>query len=213
MRSIKVLEMINQGRIEELKDILRDEVYQETLKSKHGAKQRYAAMKKYFTYIKTAREVCKKPCLIDFEDKTVTSFCNAYSLALTKESCGAIELFTEADGNYPDVGKLIKREGSPEKVNFDKLFAEAKSLGYKLTKTEVNGGRFMMHYNGAYFRLGLIDATYSIVDDGSTPVVYHSGNNVSPIVIENDIGTCLILPVKCDAEFINENNITVINLE
>ena len=32
MRSIEVLEMINQGRIEELKEKLRDEVYQDALK-------------------------------------------------------------------------------------------------------------------------------------------------------------------------------------
>ena len=213
MRSVKVLEMINQGRIEELKDILRDEIYQEVLKKKPGAKQRYAAMKKYFTYISTARTVCKKPSMIEFEGKSVTSFCNSYSLVLTSEPCGAIGLFTEADGNYPDVGRLIKREGSLQKIDFGKVFAEAKSKGYSLKKAEVNGGEYMMHYNGAYFRLGLVDATYSIINDGAEATVYHNGKNVSPIVIENDIGVCLVLPVKCDEEFISENDIIVIEVE
>lgn len=213
MRSIKILEMINQGRIEELKDILQDEVYQEVLKGKHGAKQRYAAMKKYFGYINMhGRVCCQKPAMIKFDGKDVTSFCNAYSLALTTEPCGAIELFTDDDGNYPNVARLVNREGVPQKLSFEKVFAEAKAKGYSLKKSEVNGGKFMMHYNGAYFRLGLFDAAYSIIDDGGEATVYHSGKNTSPITVENDIGVCLVLPVKCDEEFILENNITVINL-
>lgn len=170
-------------------------------------------MKKYFTYIKTARAVCQKPSMIEFEGKTMTSFCNSYSLVLTSEPCGAIELFTEDDGDYPDVGRLIKREGIPETINFTKVFAQAKSLGYKLKKSEVNGGQFMMHYNGAYFRLGLLDSSYSIIDNGEKAFVYHAGKNVSPIIIENDLGVCLVLPVKCDEEFIKENDITVIEVE
>ena len=49
MRAIKMLEMLNDGRIEEVKEILRDEIYTELLSIKPGAKRRYAAMKKYFT--------------------------------------------------------------------------------------------------------------------------------------------------------------------
>ena len=212
MKNTKVLEMINAGRIDELKEMLRDEIYQDVLKKKPGAKQRYAAMKKYFTYIRTARTCCSKPAIIDFEGESRTSFCNSYSLVLTKEPCGGIELFTDDDGNYPDVGRLVKREGSGDTVDFSGVIAEAKSLGYKLTKSEVNGGQYMMFYNGAYFRLGLFDATYSLIDDGGEVTVYHNGKNVSPIVIENDIGVCLILPVKCDVEFIRENEIIVVEV-
>ena len=210
MQSYKVLEMINQGRIDELKDILRDEIYQDALKTKSGGNRRYSAMKKYFGYVKTARTVCSKPCMIEFEGCTVTSFCNSYSLALTSEPCGAIELFTEQDGNYPNVGRLVVREGEPQQIDIHKVIAEAKFKGYRLTKSEVNGNGFMMHYNGAYFRLGLIDATYSIIDNGEIAIAYHNGKNVSPIVLENEIGVCLILPVKCDEDFIKNNGITVI---
>ena len=210
MQSYKVLEMINQGRIEELKDILRDEIYQDALKTKHGGNRRYSAMKKYFGYVKTAREVCKKPSIIEFEGRTVTSFCNAYSLALTSEPCGAIELFTEDDGNYPDVGRLVNREGEPQQLDIHKVIAEAKAKGYRLSKSEVNCGQFMMYFNGAYFRMGLLDATYSIIDNGEIAIAYHNGKNVSPIVLENDIGICLVLPVKCDEDFIRDNGITVI---
>ena len=50
MRNTLVLEMLNAGRIDELKKILEDEIYEDSLKVKPGAKKRYAAMKKYFKY-------------------------------------------------------------------------------------------------------------------------------------------------------------------
>lgn len=212
MQSVKVLKMIDEGRLEELKVMLQDEIYQDELKKKPGAKQRYTAMKKYFGYTNIARVACQKPMTIEFEGKTVTSFCNSYSLAFTSESPGEIELFTEDDGNYPDVARLVKRNGAPKEIDLDTVFAEAKSKGYKLTKSEVNGGQYLMRYNEAYFRLGLVHATYSIIADGKNVTAYHDGKNTSSLTIENDLGLCLILPIKCEAAFIEENNITVINV-
>ena len=101
MRSIKVLGMINEGRIEELKAALRDEIYQESLKKKPNAKRRYSAMKKYFGYTDSVREVCQKPCVIEFDGEEYTSFTNSYTLVLTKEPTGEIELFNQDNGRYP----------------------------------------------------------------------------------------------------------------
>ena len=57
MRSIEALKLINAGKIAELKVILEDEVYQDSLKTNPSAKKRYAAMKKYFSYVNQTREV------------------------------------------------------------------------------------------------------------------------------------------------------------
>lgn len=213
MQSIKILEMINHGQIEELKELLQDEIYQDELKKKSGAKQRYSAMRKYFGYTNVSRVACQKPATIEFEGKTVTSFCNSYSLALTVESPGNICLFMDDDGVYPNVNRLIKRDGSPKEINLDAVFAEARSKGYKLTKREVNGGQYLMHYNGAYFRLGLIHATYAIIADGKNVTAYHDGKNISSLTLENELGVCLILPFKCDDEYIVNNDITVIDVK
>jgi hypothetical protein len=212
MHNGKALEMLEQGLIEELKEALRDEIYQDELKKKPGAKQRYSAMKKYFGYVKTSRAICMKPAKIEFDGFEMTSFCNSYSLALTKESIGEIGLFTDDDGTYPNVGRMIKRDGSPVEVDLNEIIASAKSHGYKLTKSEVNGETFVVRYKGTFYRLGLIDATYSIINDGKKVVVYHSGDKFSPLTIENDIGVCLILPVKRDDEFCEVNEITIIEL-
>lgn len=213
MQSIKVLKMIDEGRLEELKAMLQDEIYQDALKKKPGAKQRYSAMKKYFGYTNISRVACQKPAVIEFEGKSVTSFCNSFSLALTKESPGGMELFTDDDGNYPDVGRLVKYDGTPKKIDLDAAIAEAKSKGYKLTKREVNGGDFMLHYNGAYFRLGLVHATYLIIANGSDITAYHNGKNTASLTLENELGTCLILPVRCDADTLALNGITVIDVK
>ena len=95
MRSARVLRMINDGKIEELKTELKDEIYLESLKKKPSAKKRYAAMKKYFTYHESVRECLQKPCAIEFESKPYTCFTNSWSLTLTTEPTGEIELWDE----------------------------------------------------------------------------------------------------------------------
>ena len=53
MDNTKILEMLNNGQIEELKEKISDEIFQEELKKSSGAdaKKRYTAMKRYFKYV------------------------------------------------------------------------------------------------------------------------------------------------------------------
>ena len=195
MKNTKVLEMILANRIDELKEMLRDEIYADVIKTKQGAKQRYAAMKRYFRYSNSAIEICTKPCLIDYEGKAHTSFCNSYSLALTTEPPGNIELFTDKS-RYPDVSRLINFNGDVKMIDLNAALAEAKAKGYKLRQSEVTGKPgYLIHYNGAYFKVGLVDITYNIINDGKKVLAYHSGKNGS-IVITNDIGICAIMPMR-----------------
>lgn len=197
MRNTKVLEMLKAGRIEDVKKLLQNEIYEESLKTKHGAKKRYAAMKKYFGYHKTAREVLQKPCIVAFEDKPYISFCNSWSLALTTEDCGEIELYDNEHGKYPDVAGLIRFDGIKKKIDFAKVIAEAKSKGYRLTKSEVSMAfKYLMLYDGTYYKIGLLDSTFSIIDDGKVAMTYHPDGERMPLTIKNDIGLCMIMPVK-----------------
>lgn len=197
MKSSKVLEMLQQNRIEELKAELQDEIFTESLKSKPNAKKRYAAMKKYLTFVSDAREVLKKPCEIEFEGEKYISFCNLYSLALTTETCGELKLCDEPD-RYPPVAKLVRFDGDEGKIDFTKVLAEAKSKGYKLKKSEILSNNYLMHYDGAYFRIALIDSTYGIIDDGKEATVYHVNGPRTSLTIKNDIGVCVIMPVFID---------------
>ena len=199
MNSIKILEMLNAGRIEELKAALSDEIYHTSLNNKSGAKKRYSYMKRYFTYHNSAREILMKPYPVEFEGESYISFCNSWSLALTSEDIGEIELYDESNGKYPDVTRLIRFDGIKKKIDFRKVIAEAKSKGYRFTKKEVgNNFKYVMHYDGAYYKIGLIEATYGIIDDGEIPITYHPDGYNMPLSIKNKIGLAMVMPVRFD---------------
>ena len=215
MRNVEALEMINSGRIEELKKKLQDEIYAEALKNKPGASKRFAAMKKYFTYTNSTREALQKPCLIDYGGKPYTSFTNGYSLVLTKEPCGSIEMFTDID-RYPDVIRLIRYDGIERKLDLAKVFAEAKSKGYKLKKSELDSHKFkyLMRYDGGYFKLGLVDAAYSIVNDSEEAVIFHVEGRSMPMTIQTSVGVCLVLPIRIeDPEKLEQDGVVIIDVD
>lgn len=200
MQSAKALEMLNKGMVEQLKAELRDEIYQESLKAKPNAKKRYTAMKKYFGYVSSVREALTKPAIIEFEDKQYTSFCNSYSLVLTTESCGEMVMFDTAAGNYPDVTRLISFDGTEEKIDISKVIAKAKAQGYKLNKSTVNDNEYVMFYEGNYYRIGLVDASYGIINDGEEVIFYHVPNSMKPLVLKNDLGIAMIMPIRYESE-------------
>ena len=62
MKNAKILEMIHAGKIEELTDLLKEEIYTEEMGHKGNLKRRYAAMKRYFKYSTATEERLRKPC-------------------------------------------------------------------------------------------------------------------------------------------------------
>lgn len=199
MKNSKMLEMLEQNRIEELKAALRDEIFTESLKSNPTAKKRYTAMKRYLNNVESVREILKKPCEVEIDGSIYTAFCNGYSLALTREKSGEIQLCDDPD-RYPPVDNLLKYDGTEAKVNFTRVLAEAKSKGYKFKKTELHCNNFLMYYDGAYFRMALIDMTYGIIDDGKEAIVYHVEGTRKPLTITTDIGVGVVMPVYIDGE-------------
>lgn len=213
MRTQKILEMLNKGQIDELRAALEDELYQDSLKINPSAKKRYTAMKKYFSYTDSAREVLCKPCAIEFETKPYTSFTNSWSLVLTTEDTGEIELYNTENGKYPDVGRLVRFDGIKKKIDINKVIAEAKSKGYKLNKKEVGPGfKYLMMYDDTYYKIGLLDASYRIIDNGGVAMTYHPYGEKMPLTIQTDIGLCMIMPVYMHDGEPSEEHV-VINVE
>ena len=198
MKNSKVLEMLEQNRIEELKAELQDEIFTESLKSNPTAKKRYAAMKKYLKTISESRPILTKPCLVEFEGTQYNSFTNSYSLVLTTESCGEIAMCEEPE-RYPDVSRLIISGGEEGQIDFNRVLAEAKSKGYKYTKNSIHNNDYLMRYKGGYFRMGLVDITYSIIADDQATDVWFNGK-LRPLTIKNDYGIGIILPIRYDGD-------------
>lgn len=196
MKNSKVLDMLNQNRIEELKAELQDEIFTESLKGRHNAKKRYAAMKRYLKTISESRPILTKPCEVEFEGEKYNSFTNSYSLVLTKETCGELKMCEEPD-RYPDVSRLIVTSGEEGKIDFTRVLAEAKSKGYKYTKNAIHSNEYLMRYKEAYFRIALVDITYGILDEGEETTVYFNGK-LRPLTIQNDLGIGIVLPIRYD---------------
>lgn len=208
MKNSKVLEMIRQNRIDELIKELQDEIFAESLKGRPNAKKRYLAMKRYLNTISESRPILQKPCEVELGDRKYNSFTNGYSLALTTESCGELEMCSEPE-RYPDVSRLINFNGDEDEIKLLEVIAEAKSLGYKYTKNSIHRNEYLMHYKDSYFRIPLLDITYGILNDGKNAVVYYSGRNMT-LTLETDIGIGLILPVKIDKS--NMSKLTIIEV-
>jgi hypothetical protein len=200
--------MLEEGRLEELKRALQDEIYQEELAKNPSAKKRYTAMKRYFTYHNSGREILQKPCGVDFEGEKYTCFTNSWSLALTKESTGEMELCSEPE-RYPNVSRIISFNGEEGTIDFADVFAKAAARGYKLKKSGFTSNDWLFHYDGTYFRLALLDATFRIVDDGESATVYHVKDSTRPMTIKTNIGICVVLPVRYDGNPVNAGNIVI----
>ena len=209
MKNSKVLEMLKQGRIDELIAELQDEIFAESLKAKPNAKKRYTAMKRYLKTISDSRPILTKPRPIEFEGNNYNAFTNGFSLVLTTETCGEIELCSEPD-RYPDVRRLIPSGGKEGKIDFNRVLADAKSKGYKYSKNAIYSNDYLMCYNGAYFRIALLDIAYGILDDGQEISVWFNGEH-RPLTIKNDIGMGIIMPVRY---YLDEpNHIAIIEAE
>ncbi|HJH91287.1 MAG TPA: hypothetical protein OIM52_17500 [Fusicatenibacter saccharivorans] len=196
MRNIKILEMLNDNKIEELKTELRDEIYMDSLKEIPTAKKRYIAMKKYFSYTNETREILQKPCKVIVNGIDYTCFTNAKTLALTTENTGEIELLDKAKIAYPDINKFITFAGIKRKINFSKKFAIAKSRGYIPLKRDITNPElsYLLEYDGSYYNLTLVDITYRIIEDCDTALTYHLEGPRNPITIQTGVGICMIMP-------------------
>lgn len=199
MKNTVILEMINNGEIEELKAILQDEIYNDSLKGNGTAKKRYAAMKRYFKYPMQNNPALQMPCKdITVHGETYNSFVDGYTLVLTTESIGELESYDNSKNTYFDVGKMVdfSLAKSTEEMDLNTILAEAKAKGYKYKKTEIGIGQdfqYVFKYKDGYFKVGLLDQAFSIINDGEKAEVYYTGSK-SLLLIKTSIGIAGILP-------------------
>ena len=204
MKNTTILEMLNKGQIEALKQKISNEIYTEGLKSKSGAKERYKAMERFVKYNAIPYGSMKKPKLI--EDKAY--FTNGHCIVYTTEGIGNIPTWTEADGNFlTNIEQYFTTSNETEKfiINIRDVAAKFKAKGYKFTKARVNGGNsahidyYIYKIKDSYFNYALIDYAYSIIDDGAEATVYlkqYTLSGLNGLLITTSIGAAYILPIK-----------------
>ena len=199
MQNTKVLEMINNGQIEELKALLQDEIFTDSLKGNGNAKKRYSAMKRYFKYSDNTNKALKLPCKdIEVSGNTYNSFVDGYTLVLTTESIGEMESYDNTSGSYFKVASMLNLSDAKSVDTFDvnTILAEAKAKGYKYKKSEIGQRQdfqYCFKYKEGYFKVGLLDQAFSIIDDGKEAEVYYMGAK-GLLFIKTSIGIAGILP-------------------
>ena len=202
MTYTKILEMLMAGEIELLKSAIQEEIRLDELSKKSGgAKNRAAAMKKFFKFPATNKATCNYPCEnVEVLGEKYNSFMTPYSFALTTEDIpGDMEKFNpDTMGEYFNINRVANTYDaiSTEKIDISKIFAAAKSQGYKFKKAELSHNTpYYFEYKGDYFKIGLLEQAFKIIDDGEAATVYYRTKN-GMIHIETSVGLVGILPTN-----------------
>ena len=85
---------------------------------------------------------------------------------------------------------------SIDKMDLNTILAKAKAKGYKYKKSEIEIGQdfqYVFKYKEGYFKVGLLDQGFSIIDDGKEAEVYYNGAK-GLLFIKTSIGIAGILP-------------------
>lgn len=193
MKNTIVLEMLNNGEIEQLKALLTEEIYKDSLGKNGNAKNRYPAMKRFFKFPLDNREAFIKPCKdVIVNGKSYNSFLDGYCFALTTEDIDTLETFDKTDKKYFDVERIVNlcMNGEMEEVNLSAILARGKSKGYKFKKSEIAIGddfQYLLKYKDAYYKFGLFDRAFSVINDGEKAEVYYTGSK-GILLIKTSVG-------------------------
>ena len=101
----------------------------------------------------------------------------------------------KADGNeYFNAQSMIDISFDYEEVDLNKVLSIAKYKGYKYKRSELDSYDFTYawHYRDAYFKVGILDQAYSIINDGKKAKVYYT-SGVSILFIETSVGLAAVL--------------------
>lgn len=220
MRNEKILEMLNNGEIEELKKIISDEIYNNSLDKNSNAKSRYKAMKDFYKFPSNKTDTrFLKPCKKSIRGQFYNCFLSADILVCAKESTGSIELYNEKEEEkeWFNVEKLINTSGHEiiENIDFNDILAEAKSKGFKTIKQEIHFeecAKYYLHFREAYYKIGLIYKGYSIIDSGKNQEVFYK-DKTSPLYIYNSLGIVMLMPVRIDVALRNSKDKEFVYIE
>lgn len=103
-------------------------------------------------------------------------------LGATKEECCT----------YLNMGDVTKKTDVPAFKAMLKRHTEE-------LQNAIHSNDYLMKYNDSYFRIGLVDITYGVLDEGEKINVYFNGKN-RPITIENDLGIGIVLPIRVEVK-------------
>lgn len=180
--------------------------------NKVGRKMRSNAMKRFYRFVddKGYNRYPYRGVKV-FKDEVMNCLLNDYCMVLTKEEIAGMEDYKDIEPykNFPNInGILSEMPKHGVKVDINKVIDVAKYAGYKYGKREIEKDfKYVWKYNDAYFKIGLIDKAFQVINDGQKANVYHRAYN-APLFIETSIGIAAVLPM-CYTESPSKNHIIV----
>lgn len=201
MNNTKILKMLEDGQIEDLKMAIKQEIYTDSLKGKSGAKERYKAMLRFVKYnADNIREAIRLPKEIDGK----LYFTNGNCLVETSEGIGEIETCT---GNFLNVKNILSDTENKNKYsycsgfNVQEILAKAKSEGYRFTAKALQDLNtvdkpFICKIHNSYYNLALLEYAYNIISDGQNAMAIYSDNWRYGISLKTSVGRVYILPIR-----------------
>jgi len=176
-----------------------------------GKITRLKAMERFLKFPKTFdNKYMNYPCQITIEGIKYYGFTDGYSIAITTEDIGTLELYDADKYNgvpYPNLAVYLEDSKYTKVENFqiNSIITEAKKQGFKLTKHCNRKKPFLLKFAGAFYDIALIYKAYSIIDTGKSVIAkYDTERAFSPIILSNAIGKCFMLPIGVKEE--NEIN-------
>lgn len=220
MKNEKILEMLNNGEIEELKKVISEEIYNSSLDKNGNAKSRYKAMKDFYKFPSDKTDTrFLKPCKKSIRRQLYNCFLSSDVLVCTKENTGNIEMYNEKEEarEWFNPERLINARNFEfvKNIDFNDILSEAKSKGFKPIKQEIKYGdcaKYYLHFREAYYKIGLVHKGYSIIDSGKNQEVFYK-NKTSPLYIYNSLGIVMLLPVRIDVVLRNSKDKDFVYIE
>lgn len=211
LKAESILEYLEKGQLEELKTILKKEVYETSLSV--DVKKRRSGMKKFFLGQRNYHPQVNYPAEnIVIHGEKWTSFCDMRCIAITKEPLPPeMETFADHCDNdqYFNIEKFMnmaKPYSTEEYIDLNAAFAEIKSCGYRYIKKNLGftseGTSFAFEYKGEFYNAALIDRVFSIINDGNLAKLSYAAPKKG-ITIETSVGLGLVLPFKPRTEALN----------
>ena len=198
MKNETILEMLNNNEIEALKKLITQEIYNNSLERKSGYKNRCSALKRYYRL--RGDDSTKLVAGIPYKIENSIYITDGCGIIKTSEDF-ILDIYPQLD-SYIKIERLFGQDNMRKyntadyyKLDFNKVIAMAKAKGYKLTKDNLKLPNYLVKINDTYINIAILDINYSVINNGDITDV-KVVDEVTPVLISNDIGMGLICPIK-----------------
>ena len=166
---------------------------------KVGRKMRSNAMKRFYRFVddKGYNRYPYRGVKV-FKEEVMNCLLNDCCFVLTKEEIIGMEDYKDIEPykDFPNINAILNEMPKHGiKVDINKVIDVAKHAGYKYSKREIESNfKYLWKYEDAYFKIGLLDKAFQVINDGEKADVYYKEFN-APLFIKTSIGIAVICPM------------------